>query len=49
MGFTGIKYRAYSLETVLKYADYFFMPLFAPFFVKILYRNYGYARKFCLK
>jgi len=34
-----------DLETVWKYVDYFFMP----FFVKILYRSYGYARKFRLK
>ncbi len=38
----------FDLETVLKYVDYFVMPLFAPFFVKILDRSYGYAIKFCL-
>ncbi len=46
MGFTGIKYKAYSLETVLKYVDYFFMSLFAPFFVKILYRSCAMLENF---
>ena len=37
-----------DLETVLKYVNYFFMPLFAPYFVKIFDRSFGYAQKFCL-